>query len=81
MTRDRRREFLDELKATIPVYAMTEDIAESVARVGAELASRGTKIVLADLIIGATALGLGYAVATGNARDFRRIPELQVVEI
>lgn len=32
----------------------------------------------ADLWIGATALELGFAVATGNVRHFRSIPALRV---
>ncbi len=33
-----------------------------------------------DLLIGATALHLGYEVATLNLRDFRRIPGLWALE-
>jgi predicted nucleic acid-binding protein len=36
---------------------------------------------LGDLIIGATALELGYAVATSNLRDFQRIPGLRIVQV
>jgi predicted nucleic acid-binding protein len=36
---------------------------------------------LADLLIGACALELGYAVGTSNIRDFGRIPGLQLVQI
>jgi len=34
-----------------------------------------------DLLIGATALHLGYEVATLNLRDFRRIPGLSVIQL
>ena len=34
-----------------------------------------------DLLIGATALHLGYAVATLNVRDFSKIPGLSVTEL
>jgi hypothetical protein len=33
-----------------------------------------------DLLIGATALSLGYKLLTGNLRDFERIPDLSVVQ-
>jgi predicted nucleic acid-binding protein len=46
-----------------------------------EQAAQGINLPLADLIIGATAVELGYAVATGNLRDFKRIPGLRVVEV
>ena len=48
---------------------------------GGELAAKATKLSLADLIIGACAVELGYASATGNVRDFSRIPGLTVVRL
>jgi predicted nucleic acid-binding protein len=38
----------------------------------------GTRIALADLLIGVTALELGYSVATANTRHFQSIPNLTV---
>ena len=73
-----RRQFLDELKAHVPIHPVTETTAEIIARIGGEQASRGITLPLADLIIGASAIELGYAVATGNVRDFGRIPGLVV---
>jgi tRNA(fMet)-specific endonuclease VapC len=77
--RDRRRAFLDELKATVPIHPITEVTAEIVARIGGEQAARGINLPLGDLIIGASALELGYAVGTNNVRDFSRLPGLTVV--
>ena len=34
-----------------------------------------------DLLIGATALHLGYEIATLNIRDFQRIPGLSVIQL
>jgi tRNA(fMet)-specific endonuclease VapC len=79
--RERRRLFLDELKATVPVYPVTEAAAEIIARVGGEQAAKGVILPLGDLIIGACALELGYAIGTSNARDFNRIPGLNIVEL
>jgi predicted nucleic acid-binding protein len=79
-THSRRRQFLDELKATIPIHPVTETTAEIVARIGGEQAAKGINLPLADLIIGACALELGYAIGTSNARDFQRIPGLMVVQ-
>ena len=76
-----RRQFLDELKAHIPVHPVTESTAEIVGRVGAEAASQGITLPLADLIIGACALELDYAVATANIRGFNRIPGLNIVQL
>ena len=79
--RDRRRAFLDELKRTIPIQPVTAATAEIIARIGAEQAAKGITLPLADLIIGSCALELGYAVGTGNIRDFSRIPGLVVIRL
>ena len=79
--RERRRAFLNELKATIPVHAITDATAEIIARVGGEQAAKGINLPLVDLIIGACALELGYAIGTDNTRDFNRIPGLQIISL
>jgi len=76
-----RRQFLDELKAHVPVHPVTESTAEIIARVGAEQAAKGITLPLADLIIGACALELGYAIGTANVRDFSRIPGLNLIHL
>ncbi len=76
-----RRQFLDELKAQVPVHPVTESTAEIIARIGAEQAAKGINLPLGDLIIGACALELGYSIATSNSRDFTRIPGLNVVTL
>jgi predicted nucleic acid-binding protein len=76
-----RRQFLDELKAHVPVHPITESTGEIIARIGAEQAAKGIVLPIADLIIGACALELGYAVGTVNLRDFERIPDLTVVPL
>ena len=80
-TRNQRRLFLDELKATVPIHPLTETTAEIIARIGGELAANGVNLPLGDPIIGACALELGYAVGTSNVRDFERIPGLTVVRL
>jgi predicted nucleic acid-binding protein len=47
--RDRRRAFLDELKATMPIHPVTEVTAEIIARIGGEQAARGVNLPLGDL--------------------------------
>jgi predicted nucleic acid-binding protein len=79
--REQRRAFLDELKATMPIHPVTGATAEIVARVGGAQAARGINLPLGDLIIGACALELGYAVGTSNMRDFARIPGLSIVPL
>jgi predicted nucleic acid-binding protein len=79
--RQRRRQFVDEMKTHIPVHLITGTTAEIIARVGGEQAAKGVNLPLADLIIGACALELGYAIGTGNRRDFDRIPDLKVISL
>ena len=76
-----RRQFLDELMAHVSVHPITGATAEIIARIGAEQAAKGVNLPLADLIIGACALELSYAVGTANVRDFNRIPGLNVVHL
>jgi tRNA(fMet)-specific endonuclease VapC len=76
-----RRQFLDELKAQVPVQPVSEATAEIIARIGAEQAGKGINLPLGDLIIGACALELGYAVGTNNVRDFSRIPGLTILQL
>ena len=77
----RRRAFLDELKATVPIHPVTEATAEIIARIGGEEAAKGINLPLADLIIGVCALELGYAVGTANLHDFNRIPKPTVIPL
>jgi predicted nucleic acid-binding protein len=77
--REQRRLFLDELKAAVPVYPITETTAELVGRIGAESAARSVTIPFDDLLIGACALERGHAVATRNPRHFSKIPGLIVI--
>jgi len=58
--------FLDELKATVPTHPVTELSAEIIARLGGEEAAKGVNLPLGDLVIGACALELGYAVGTSD---------------
>lgn len=76
-----RRQFLDELKAHVPMQPVTESTAEIIGRIGAEQAARGVTLSVADLIIGACALELGYAIGTANIRDLNRIPGLNIIQL
>ena len=77
--RQRRRDFLDELKATLPIYSITDSTAELVGKIGADCSASGVSIPFDDLLIGACALERGYAVATRNLRHFQKIPGLNLI--
>jgi tRNA(fMet)-specific endonuclease VapC len=79
--RARRRAFLDDLKAAVPVYPITDSTAELVGKLSGESAAKGVTIPFDDLLIGACALERGYGVETRNQRHFQKIPGLTLVEL
>jgi tRNA(fMet)-specific endonuclease VapC len=79
--RARREAFVEELLAAVAVYPLTTDIARLAGKLDAEQQGRGVVIPFADLLIGTTALSLGYSVLTTNPRHFGRIPGLSVVQL
>jgi predicted nucleic acid-binding protein len=76
--RRRRETFITELLSDLTVYPYTKETALLAGRLDGEEQSRGVVIPFSDLLIGATALSLGFKVLTVNLRDFQRIPGLSV---
>ena len=79
--RERRQHFLSELLAFVPIQPVTIQIALLAGRIDGERQAEGVRVPLSDLLIGATALELGYAVGTANLRHFRLLPDLKIVEL
>jgi tRNA(fMet)-specific endonuclease VapC len=79
--RRRRETFINELLADLTVYPYTKETALVAGKIDGEQQSRGVVIPFADLLIGTTALVLGFQVATNNLRDFQRIPGLSVIQL
>ena len=79
--RTKRESFVEGLLSVVTVYPLTIEAARLAGKLDAEQQSRGLVIPFADLLIGATALSLGYSVATVNVRHFRQIPGLSVAEL
>ena len=78
--RKRSREaFVEAIIANIPALAFSTESARVHAKLIAALAPNVT-IGAHDAIIGAQALEHGHAVLTHNARDFARLPGVEVVE-
>ena len=76
--RTARRAFIDELKKHLPVHPVTASTAEIAGQISGEQAAKGITLPADDLLIGASAIEQGYAVATLNNRHFEKIPGLQV---
>ena len=79
--KDARRAFIDELKKHVPVHPITDSTAEIAGQLSGEQAAKGITLPADDLLIGASAVEQGYAVATLNIRHFQKIPGLQVVSL
>jgi tRNA(fMet)-specific endonuclease VapC len=79
--KERRRLFAERTFASVPVHPVTFEIAQLAGKIDGEQAARGIAIGFEDLVIGATALYLGYDVATYNVKHFKLIPGLQIVSL
>lgn len=78
--RAKRQQFIQELLTALPIHPVTVPVALRVGQIDGENQTKGVRLPLADLLIGVTALELGYQVATANLRHFRMIPGLSVVQ-
>jgi predicted nucleic acid-binding protein len=67
--------------SAVPPHPVTVAAALHAGRIDGESRSKGIRIPLSDLLIGVTALELGYAVVTHNVRQFRLMPNLAVREL
>ena len=76
--RARRSVFAEGVFHGLIVHPMTLEIAQLAGRIEGEQAAKGITIDFEDLVIGATALHLGFDVATTNVKHFQRIPGLKV---
>jgi tRNA(fMet)-specific endonuclease VapC len=76
---EQRLEFIERLCRDVPVHPVTLDIARLVGRIEGQQEAKGIQFAFEDLLIGVTALDLGYAVMTVNTRHFQNIPGLSVV--
>ena len=79
--RQSRQQFLDDLLTGVPVQPVTVRIALRAGQLDGRSQVKGVRIPLADLLIGATALELGYGVGTANLRHFQLIPGLKVIPL
>lgn len=77
----KRQQFIQELLAALPVHPVTVPVALRTGKIDGENQAKGIRLPLSDLLIGATALELGYGLATGNLRHFQMISGLSVVRL
>jgi len=77
----KRQQFTQELVTALPIHSVTAPVALRAGQIDGENQARGIRIPLSDLLIGVTALELGFSVATANVRHFRQVPGLSVVQL
>ena len=64
-----------------PARPVTVAIALRAGQLDGENQAQGLKFALPDLLIGVTALELGYSVGTSNVRHFGDVPGLSVMRL
>ena len=78
--RAQRQKYLQSIIGSMTIIPYTEETAYEHARIWAQAQASGKMIGYYDLIVAATALERGSAVATFNLKHFARIAGLAVVE-
>jgi len=74
----KRSAYVEKVIELFPIYAFEISIARIYTELWSDLSKRGIQIGAHDLIIGSTALSLGFSVATYNRRHFDRIEGLKI---
>ena len=77
--RARVQTLVEDLLDRVPVIPFDLDTARVHAMIAADLRARGTAVGAHDLLIAATAVQVGYTVATRDRRSFPKIRDLDVV--
>ena len=76
--RTRRSAFVEGLLAELPILPLDILTARTHARLWAELSHAGTPVGAHDLWVAATAVARGLTLLTRDARDFERVPGLEM---
>ena len=74
----KRSAYVEKVIELFPVYVFDISTARIYSELWSDLSSKGIQIGAHDLIIGSTALSLGFSVATFNLRYFEKIEGLKV---
>lgn len=78
--RAHREAFVESVLAVVPVVPFDLVTARIHASLWAHLAAKGVSLGAHDLLIGATAIAVGFDVATRDKRSFPKIPGLKILE-
>jgi predicted nucleic acid-binding protein len=78
--RPAREAYVEAVLRTFPAFPFDLPVARIHGHLWADLAAGGIRIGPHDLIVAATAIAKGWAVATLNGKEFCRVPGLTVIE-
>lgn len=81
LVRSRHEQFINDLLAAVEVVPYTKSTAFLAGRIDGEQRALGITIPAIDLLIGATALEIGYSIVTATLRHFKLIPGLNVIAL
>lgn len=76
----RRRRWIEKSFKRLEIVSLDRRIARVHARLWSQLVKAGAMIGPHDLIVAATAVSRRWAVGTFNAREFKHVPNLKVIE-
>jgi len=74
----KRSAYVEKVIELFPIYNFEISIARIYAELWCDLSRKGIQIGAHDLIIGSTALSLGFAVATYSLRHYEKIEGLKI---
>jgi tRNA(fMet)-specific endonuclease VapC len=74
----KRSAYVEKVIELFPIYNFEITAARIYSELWADLSKKGIQIGAHELIIGSTALSLGFSVATFNLRHFERIEGLKI---
>ena len=77
----KRSAYVEKVIELFPIYNFDTSIARIYAELMSELSRKGIRIGAHDLIIGSTAVSLGFSVVTYNVRHFERIEGLKIEDL
>jgi len=74
----KRSAYVEKIIELFPIFGFDISAARVHAELWSDLSKRGIRIGAHDLIIGSTALSLGFSVATFNMRHFEHVEGLKL---
>lgn len=80
INREKTRRQVRDILAQVVIEPLDIDDMQAAARIRASLRQAGSSIGFYDALIAGQAIARGWRVVTGNAREFGRVPGLEVLD-